>query len=295
MAVYNKNGSQITAVYNKNGGLLSQAYDLRGRPLMSSGGGTDLTLMTYNVGQWYTGSGEQMPASAYPNYSALHRKIMEDNAPDIVGIEEYYDPVVSGHSVAEMIGEYFADSAAFSYNAPWGNKAIFSKVELGETASIPHASENIRNYLRSSVIVNGHTVHLFICHFGLTQDLRAQQSREIFNIVSLLDYFIVLGDFNATCMSINDSEYVSMMQQFYDAGFHCANCSPEFGFMATYSTGHDFNTGDGVTRTEPCDNIVTSPNIVIEEVYRDENKIPVCEAMNTKLDHAPLIAKVTVY
>ena len=299
MAIYNLNGGQLGAVYDMSGTRLSQAYDLRGNPLIPSGDGVDLTLMAYNVGQWYDGSHSAMPANYYPQYSQMHRKIMSDHSPDIAAFVEYLDPVVTGHSVDEMIGEYFTDSENRGNSHIAMRKAIFTRgLTIGETTLVNHAPiETIPwCYLRTSVVVNGHTVHIFIVHYYTAQDpieiqYRKQQADEVLNIVSDLQYYIVLGDFNVICTSVNDADYTNIIKPYLDMGCYVANCTPAAGFNYTWFGGSDFVSG----RKDPRDNIITSPNIIMRRAYRDMTKDAVCTQLGTRIDHVPLIAEVTVY
>lgn len=290
MPVYNKNGTLLNSVYGLNGNHLQQAYDINGNPLLS---GDELTVMQYNVGQWYTGSGSRMPNTVYDTYSALHREIITANDPDIVAFEEYVDPVISGVSVASMIGDLLPNSVVGSGSEAYMKKAIYTK-SLALTEAV---NQNLvwGNLVRSTVQVNGKTIHIIATHWSNTASQRAQESALTLALAQTFDYCIVLGDINTTCMSVEDSDYPAVIKPWIDAGFHSANCSPEFGFYNTWFAGHNFETVDYESRGAPNDSIFTSPNITIDEVYRDTHKIPVCEVLQTRLDHAPLVAKLTVY
>lgn len=293
MSVYTKDGVEIFSVYSTNGSALNQAYDINGNPLLDSREPTNrLTIMQYNVGQWYTGSGSRMPSGAFPNYSYLHKQIFRANAPDIVTFQEYVDPVITDHPVSELTSAYFTDHVVGG-SGNYMTKAIYTNGYALSAAT--YKAFNVASgwgFLRSSVEYDGKTIHIINCHMENDATSRAAQAAELFELVSSLDYFILIGDWNTTCMSVADSDYDAVMKQFVDAGYHCANCSPEFGFYNTWFAGHNFNTVDYESRGAPNDNIVTSSNLRILRVYRDEHKIPVCEAMQTRLDHAPLVAVI---
>lgn len=293
MAVFNKNGVQINNVYDGNGDSLQQCYDKYGNPLIGVNGGTTLTVMQYNVGQWYTGSGNRMPDSMYDVYSEMHRKIIKANNPSIVAFEEYLNPVITGFSVSDMIGDLLPNSIEAITSDNYHGKAIYTR-DLAMTGQIQQ-SLPWGNLLRTTVQVGGKTVNIIATHWSNTAETRAQTSEIVFELAESLGNVILFGDINTTCYSTEDQDYIDVMKRWVDAGYHCSNCSNEFGFYNTWFAGHNFETVDYESRGAPNDCIITSPNIRINEVYLDRHKIPVCEALGLRLDHAPMVASVTVF
>lgn len=293
MAVFNKNGVQINNVYDGNGDSIQQCYDKYGNPLLGENGGTTLTVMQYNVGQWYTGSGQRMPDSRYDVYSEMHREIIKSNNPSIVAFEEYVDPVISDISVIDMIGDLLPNRITGGGSETYQRKAIYTRdLELSQ----PVTQRLTWGYLvRTTAQIGGKTLNLICTHWSNTAEQRAAESATVFELSETLDNVIIFGDINTTCYSVEDQDYIDVMERWVDAGYHCSNCSNEFGFYNTWFAGHNFETVDYESRGAPNDCIITSPNIRINEVYLDRHKIPVCEALGLRLDHAPMVASVTVF
>ena len=111
----------------------------------------------------------------------------------------------------------------------------------------------------------------------------------VFNLVQNEPYFIITGDFNTVCKSVNDTEYTTIMKQFIDAGYHSANCSAQHGFLDTWTAG---STASGTWY--PCDHIITSANISMNTVIVDTTKIDVAEQTGQAIDHLPIVAYLTV-
>ena len=73
MAIYNKDGQNIASLYDKNGSDLSQAYDLNGNIIYMSEP-TTIKVMSYNVGNWYIGSGTNVPTDKKSIYEITKPK-----------------------------------------------------------------------------------------------------------------------------------------------------------------------------------------------------------------------------
>lgn len=298
MPVYSLNGTPSNIAYSRAGTLLSQAYNIQGNPLLSQGTGSPLKVMTYNVGQWYIGTGSQMPAEAVPTYPNLQHQIMDDNRPDVLAVQEYRSPMYTGITVDSVIGEFFTDTQN-TLNTGYKAKALYTNgYPISDYEAIDFPNDSSWNYLKAKITVDGKDVWLINTHLITSYSMadadrerkKVEQAGYIFNAVKNLDRFIIMGDFNVICKNTNHVEYITMMKQFVGAGYNMTNCSPQSGFIRTCSETTDmFNDG------EPCDIIITSPNIVIDNAYLDDNKFAVVAETGNRFDHLPVIAELTIY
>ena len=291
MSVYDKLGNKLNEVFDIDGLELSHAYDIDGNEVLNKTptAPTDLTVMTYNIGQWYTGNNANVPTANYEQYYNLQRSIIFAYNPDIASFQEYYDPFSSGHTVDDVIGEYFTDhknNATSGYKA----KAIYSNgYELSDYSETNFAVGNSRSYIKTSIQCEGRTIWLINAHLETStyESAKVAESTELLNAVANLEYFIIMADFNTVCKSVNDEEYTTIMKQFIDAGYHSANCSEQHGFIDTWTSG---SSASGTWY--PCDQIITSANIDINNVVADQTKVT--DDIANAIDHIPLIAYVTV-
>ena len=291
---YDVNGTQINTAYDVSGEIAQNLYDVQGNPLQPPSP-VALKVMTYNVGQWYNGTATAVPSEYYDLYYGLQRQIFADNDVDIVGIQEYNDPFSTGHTVESVIGEYFTDSV--SYGAAGGamayqKKAVFTNGYAISNYEVVNFTDSIWCYIKCKITAGGKDIWLFDTHLATssTEEAKIAQAEELFNAVSDIEYFIIMGDFNTVCKSVNDAEYTSIMKQYVDAGYRIANCSEQFGFIDTWTNGKTLT--DDVWY--PCDHIITSSNMVMRDVYRDASKISALNG-NHKLDHLPMICTLDIY
>lgn len=287
MSIFNINGNYLTNAYETDGDALPVAYDINGNVIFSPDW-TRIKVMSYNIGQWYIGNGSNVPTDKYTSYYNLQRSILSSNAPDVVGFQEYYDPFSTGHNVADVIGEYFTDhvnNATSGYPA----KAIYTNGYDISDYSVHDFSVGNQLFIVGKIVVDGKDIWIINVHLAtsLYEANKVAQSVELFNYVSNLEYFIILGDFNTVCKSVNDSEYTTIMKQFVDAGYNIANCSAQHGFIDTWTEG----TSESGT-WYPTDHIITSPNIIMADVYRDTTKLT--DGLSDVIDHLPLVAELIV-
>lgn len=289
MAVYSKSGTSQNFAYNKSGASLTQAYDINGNPLLASDP-VQLTVMQYNPGQWYYGNGHKIPSNYATIYTNLARDIMATYEPDIAGFEEYWDPMSDGYSVESVLGEFFTDKIDDENTNAYKRNAIISNGFPFSDTSFPTIAEY--GMIKTKIDVGGRDVWIIATHLSNTRATRIQEGQALFNLVSQLPYFIILGDFNIMPMSTEDEEYTLFMKQFIDAGYHSANCSTQHGFFWTWYEGL---VVEEVGQGGPNDGIITSGNITIDEVILDTTKQAVAQQTGKKIDHCPLVAKLTVY
>lgn len=284
--VYTKNGVGISTIYNRSGQRLTQAYDIDENELLNN----TIRVMTYNIGQWYIGNGSNVPSADYTTFYNLQRLILSTYAPDVVGFQEYYEPFSSGHTVESVIGDFFTNHAN-SGTSGYPAKATYTKgFPISDYTKTDFTASSSECYTKGKISVGGKEIWILNAHLATSSNEanKVAESTELLNVVSGLQYFVILADFNTVCKSVSDTEYITIMKQFIDAGYHSANCSQQHGFIDTW-TGS--NTAGGTWY--PCDQIITSANINIETVIAGTIKISVLSGQFV-IDHIPLVADLTI-
>lgn len=249
----------------------------------------ELTVMTFNVQNW-TGlnADEELMNSIFRKYN-----------PDVAGFQEYNTAKsLGGVSVKDYLNDIWEFVEVGVPSSRTYSKAVVSHRETSpiETVDFTQLNPNAerRSYHKTYIEVNGKKIAVFNTHLDVSASRSTEnvqykvlQSRELCEIVAKEEYFILLGDFNTTCMGVYEDDYVNQLKPFVDAGFHLANCS-EFGFDITwYAT----SSKDG--EKYPTDNIITSANITINDAVVDYQKAD-NNPNGQILDHMPLIAYLTV-
>lgn len=298
MSVYDENGNALTAVYDANGVSLQEAYDEHGNVIFEANP-LSIKVMTYNAGQWLTGGGQG--TSSEGTYAANHRNllqtIMTAQNPDILCIQEYWD-VIGSVTVRSLLEQYFPYIQEVNGETNYFGHAIASKYPItnfvtARLSSNPtflpvSESTNTNRFIdRCNITIEGRVFTVFNTHFALTESDRSNNANWLLALMKEQTNVITCGDFNTSCHDETDPDYTGVIHKFLFNGFHCANCS-EFGFINTYT-----DTSDGSANWSPTDNIITSHNINIVDVWTDNTKLT--DSLNEKIDHIPLIAELAVY
>lgn len=275
MSIYNVNGEEVTAAYSKDGTLLTTAYDIDGEQAYNP----SFTVMSYNI-QRYDGlnSNAQMQKDIINTYNPL-----------IIGLQEL------GASPDIDRNDVFADCEYdFLYSGTQPNRTVLaSKRQLSDVSFVlfQNQSGENRGYNKAYLNYGGKMILWLNTHLeAYSASARAAQASELFDLVEDEPYFIITGDLNAPCKTVNDTEYISCIKQFVDAGFHLANCSPEFGFLDTFTEGKSLTEKAWLC----LDHIITSEKITINSVIVDDRKIALAEQTQQVIDHLPIIANVTI-
>ena len=283
--IYSVNGTQLTAVYDVDATDLDIAYDVDGTVVFrKEEEPLTLKVMTYNVGGWYTGTGDNVPSASDAAYYALQNGIISSQDADILCLEEYWTTFSkSGRSALDMLAQYYpyihTEQGTTKY---WGH-VIASKYPIESYTKNTFASESQRYFDKAVINANGTLLNVIVTHLGLTPEIRVTQSKELFDYVETLDNVILCGDFN---INIENAEYFADdYQQFVNAGYHLAN-GGALGTFDTYCGSTDWTTAI------PIDQIITSSNIAIDAVMADMTKTT--DAIVDTIDHIPLIAEVTI-
>ena len=277
MPVYDINGTELNAVYDKDGNMLLQAYDIEGNPLIDEGAFTELTVMTYNVENF----------SGRNSNQEMQERIMNTYNPSIIGLQE-----LGNGSMPALGVRLFAN---YPYQVMGGQEvyktSVVSKIELQDTEYIAYESMTTRErgYDKAYITVGGNRIAFFNTHLEiLGQASHELQAKELFDALQEETSFIAVGDFNVECHSTSDPEYNSVVKQFIDAGYNLSNWTPNTGFVDTWFNNTTVANSDYKC---PCDNIITSPDIIIDSIIYDPIKLEYTEGA---IDHIAVVAHLKI-
>ena len=288
--IYSKDGTELTAVYSKNGNPLTAAYSKSGEQIFPDGhqGLIHLKVMTYNVGQWYIGNGDNVPADLDEVFFHLQNEMLHLNDTDILFIEEYWKIFSNtGRTAISLLQTWFPYIYEQGGTSGYYGRCICSKYPISNY-TVHTYSDNANRYYDSCLVNVGETeITLIVTHLDAQSgDKRIAEATELCNFVkSLSGWFIIGGDFNTTIVSPFSEENAAVYNQFLNYGCSLAN-GGDFGILKTYRNGTDW--GDA---SKALDNIICSPGITIESVSTDLTKTTDADVLATgKIDHIPLIA-----
>lgn len=277
--IYDMYGNALQAAFDKNGAALNQTFDINGTPMVGT-----LKVMTYNVLRW---EGDNALVSiqdvAFGNVGA-----------DIVGIQEWgytESKNIDGVSCTAYLGNHGYDYIAVT-SGDVNHKAVASKIPMtGMTEVVYTQSIETRSYTKSYFTFGGKTIAFFNTHtdYQLNSSVKFAQIQELLDAVSEEDYFILTGDLNTTCTSKAETEYLSCVQPFVDAGYNVANSPANQELIWTFYNG---KTPTASTQITPPDNIITSANISILSTYTVDTKLE--EDTSNVIDHLPLVCVLAI-
>ena len=281
MGVFNCFGNSLYDVsFDSDGQSLDDAYDVSADALYSEP--FDLTVMSFNV-MWFKGlnSHQDLMGDIFSEYDA-----------DVIGFEEFQEYDKS--AIPDLATELLSDDYPYMEMGMYGNKnAIASKYPITNFVTIPHHIQTIegQSYSIATIPINGKKIYFVVAHLTTSSHewAKVEQAEELCNVLKRLPRFILTADMNTTCKSKSDPEYTTIIEQFVNAGFNMTNCTEETGFTNTWT--------DGTTLEDtwyPCDHIITSPNITINDVEFDMSKLEPAQQYTSPIDHIPVIAYVTV-
>lgn len=277
--VYSVDGTALNIAYDVNG-LTTLVYDINGNLLT----GTSLKVATYNVGGWYIGSGTNVPTAKKSDYVTLQQKILTDVDADIVCFQEYWDTFCEDGTTADsVIGNFFTQKEKTRTTSTWNGHVIASNgytLSDYESIDFEHYYSAAPGYEKCYITVDGKDICIINTHLSTAAGGQKEpQSQEILDAVEDEEYFVVLGDFNTEI-----SDYTDIVKKFVDAGYNSANLNGSENYLLT------FYTSGGVGK--PTDQIITSANIDIVDVYVNEEKLN--DQLSDKIDHLPLIAELGI-
>ena len=288
MVIYNKDGNTVLTAYDKNGNIVLQVYDVNGNliPLQY----TELRVMNYNVGQWYIGTTSKVPVDKKAEYYDIHNEAFSVNRPDIVMLQEALSTwCADGSPASELLDPYFDNIEGSRNTTNYQGHYIC-------TNGYPMTDYTVHNFTGASfgdcpafesakITVGGKDIYILNTHHNLNDSLAIMQTNQVLATVADMEYFILCGDFNTGAEMVGDYEYDTFLKPFVDAGYNLANCG--VAWLYTY-----YDTASPLGVRYKTDNIITSANIIIKDVYVDTTKLTA--DTGEKIDHIPLIADVFV-
>ena len=238
----------------------------------------DIKATSFNVGNWWWGVGQGIPEDQPGGMDAWAYAYEHMNA-DIYGLQEMYPVMYTFQNTTVLPEDYWSSKFYYKSTAGdirWRNLKMYngflSRHELNNYSygyvGDAHPTFN-RLYTKAYITIGEVKVAVFSFHTSPSEDsakARVDQINEIAEILSKEDYFIAMGDFNTPVSADYDA--------FRKAGYNIANHG-QFGAISTYYYSEN-----------PIDNIVTSSNIKINKVYREQ--------FLGASDHWPLSAELTI-
>ena len=269
MAIYNSLNERLNTAHDTNGISLDYAYSIDKDKVYTSTIENEIIVMSYNIELFST-----------RNNSSTINEILKRHKPELVGIQE-----ATNSSLPSQALTLFSD---YTYQC-LGTQINYKSLSLSKIymeAEPGQYTVDGRGYVKAYLTVNDKRICWINTHLSNSsnESCKVQQAHELFELVKEEPYFIVTGDFNTVCKSVDDTEYTTIMRQFVDFGCHCANCSTEFGFTPTWTDQTTITVDNGY----PCDHIITSPNIAIKHLIFDDYKTTL--QTSDWLDHLPVVA-----
>lgn len=270
--IYNIDGDNLLSAYNLSGDSVSIVYDIEGNAA-SRGTLHTYNMMTFNCQNW-------------TDYNA--------NTPVITAMFEQYDPVIVGLQECRTNGGYVPNLFEREYQSTDGSMLMmFANTILSNFTTIPFEDNRgqYRAYQKGTITLDGKTITIFNTHIEYSpKETRIAQLQELLSEFALCESFICLGDFNLVLKSNSGDQYYGFVKPMIDAGYNSANWTPETGYVDTYFSGETVASSG---EKDPCDSIITSPDISILSIAYDDSKI--VPGMGTVIDHIPVIATIGFY
>lgn len=274
-------------MYDIDGNVLTSAFDISGMEIKAVHGISEmLRVMCYNIQRW---SGNNALASI--------QDVAFGNGAAIVGIQEWGNSITTSASIGgKSIPDYLAGkgySDLYVSSLDVNHKAIASMIKMEDMSETRYSqSHETRSYTKSYFTFGGKRIALFNTHldYQVESSIKFLQAKELLAAVAQEESFILTGDLNTTVRSTSENEFVQIVKPFIDAGYNVANGGEPWGLLMTYYSG---STVEGSTQITPPDNIITSADIEIANVYLDTTKLTA--GTGNVIDHIPLIADLIVH
>lgn len=280
--IYSVHGEQLSTAYDVQGNQLDSAYDVQGNLIWTAS--NELKVMSFNVGSWY-GYAQYVPDAETEYYYDLHDGIFKTQNADIVGLQEYCSRfgTASGLTLLQsnFASVYALDRTANPSKAGKANVSKYTLSNNSEVIFLNNTGEE-RSFLVSTIQFYGKTIYFLNGHLSLTASENLAQLQQMIDYVEDKEYWIMTGDFNVRFDTAESDAWQTHVKSFLDLGYHVAN-GADFGFFNTFYSG---------TEGHCVDNIYTSANIDIIDVYVDETKLNA--TLTNGIDHIPLIAELEV-
>ena len=283
--IYSIDGSPLQSCCSLECVAANGAYDISGDLVFSPK--SSLKVMSYNVGQWYLGNHDNIPADLDGVYYDLQNGIISTNNADVLLLEEYTAQFSkAGRTSLSWLSQYYPyyQEQTDGTTTTVTQRAIYTKYPISQ-----YRTHAFHGYYYDScyITINGIDFYFIVTHFHWNnQSYRSEEADIVLADMNTHEYAILGGDLNtADNYDTTGVDYVNVIKKFVDAGYNVAN-GGSFGFLETYS---DQPNG---SYTGCLDNIITSGNILITDAYVDETKLT--DGLNVKVDHMPLIATLQI-
>lgn len=231
------------------------------------------SVMSYNVGGWYNGSGVAIPSEEEDTYLPIQQQIIKRYLPDFVLLQEYLKDVVKGGLItSELLFGYNIESVE---ERGYLGKAIASVSQMFDFEDVTYTNQGDgipRHYYKGYAYCNGRKVCFVTTHLTLVESYAVLQIEELINAVKDEEYVIICMDSNIDVLTDSGK---SAFAKFTDAGLVYLNKD-----IVTYP-----RTGIAI------DNIVVSNNINCKSIYADTSK----SILGDDADHYPLLAYLEIY
>ena len=290
MSIYNIDGDSLNSAFSSES-QLSVAYDINGNQVWSAEPPvpSNLKVMSYNVGGWYIGSGTNVPSYLDATYYALQNRMLADNDPDILCLQEYWTNFSPTRTAVSMLQQYFPYIHEQNGNSTYFGRCICSKYPITNYTTHTFASDPNRYYDSCTITIGGEEITVITTHFATNRVDRTLQIAELLDYVSTLDKFIAGGDFNTYhCLDSSGADYIGVIQPKLSAGYNIANC---YGNQSTFKVTYS-ELPDNDTNNRMLDNIITSSDLAITSASVDTTKLT--DGINERVDHMPLFAGLTL-
>ena len=230
-----------------------------------------LSVMSYNVGGWYNGSGPSVPDDKEDTYLPLNESILHRYSPDVMMLQEFHDYVVGrNRDYTHILGGYHVYRA--KGDTDYAGKAIASRYAMASVENIAYKSDPERNYTKGYLYVNGRRVLFINTHLALTAQAASAQIDELLALVADEEYVVIGMDSN---LNVGNSSDKAIMDKFSSVGMRYLNTD-----KVTYPR-----------ESEVIDNIIVTSNITLKSLLVDTQK----EALGDDADHYPIIAYLEIF
>lgn len=284
--IYDLDSNVLTNAYDLDSNVMQIAYDLDGNVAFVHEA-IPLKAMTYNVGQWYIGGGDNVPADKDAEYYALQNGMIQNADADVLFLCEYWNVFSkTGRTALSLLEQYYPYIQTAGGASGYYGRTICSKYPMSNWTHHSYTNETSRYYDSVDISVEGIPVTLIVTHLSTDQTKRRAQAIELFNYLQTLNRFIVAGDFNTVMNGSSDEEFITVYTRYINAGYHLAN-GGTFGFFNTHADRYN-NPADGGC----LDNIITSADIQITAVSTDQTKYT--DSITDYIDHIPLIVDLSI-
>ena len=288
MGVINLSG-QLCELTKLDGYPISDAVSVEGVLLNPVPDELKLTLMSYNCGGYYLGSGTNVPTEYMPQFEQILRTIVSKNNCDVMCIQEHHHNFSGDVTAESILSDYYDSFFENGGNTQYGGRLTATRKAVSSNSYWSFSEQGGQgNCLEIVINVAGKDVHILSVHLDWQDQSRQElQAQELIQWASDKEYFVICGDLNSVCRGTQDLDYITVIKPFLDAGYNSANCS-KFGFIPTF-----YKVGDNGDRSS-LDQIITSSNIAIRRVWTDKTKYGNSD-VGGSIDHLPLCAEIVIY